>query len=172
MSGSCQLEERVSAPLRIHDLVLEGWRDCRCPIVDGIVFADGHIVLLDISWGTIPNRRYPETEYAFRLRKNRVVDIDTLQRGGELHWSHISRDCKSVDPTRNLCAWCGETSWGSEGFVALATAETDRPIWIAIFDGSNPFKSVALTATTVEAVSTYENVWSFPIQSPEDVTVD
>jgi hypothetical protein len=155
----------MSSPLRIHALVLQGWRDDRCPAVDGIVFADGRIVLLDVGLDSIPNREFPEKLYAFRLRKNRVVDINTLQRDGELKWSHISKQFGSVDTARNLCGWCGETSWGSEGFVALATADTDQPIWIAIFDGSNPFKSVTLTTATVEAVSTYENVWSFPIES-------
>jgi hypothetical protein len=162
----------MSSPPPIHDLVLQGWRDDRCPMVDGIVFADGHIVLLDMSQHSLPNRQYPEKEYAFQLRKSRVVDIGALQRDSELKWTHIGKEFRSIDTARNLCAWCGETSWGTEGFVALATADTDHPIWVAIFDGSNPFKAVTLTATTVEAVSTYENVWSFPIETPEDVTVD
>jgi hypothetical protein len=89
-----------------------------------------------------------------------------------LQWTRIYRQFDSVDAARNLRAWCGETSWGTEGFVALATADSHQPIWVAIFDGSNPFKSVTLTATTVEAVSTDENAWSFPIGSPEDVIVD
>jgi len=162
----------MSSDRQFDKLVLEGWQSGRCPMVDGIVFADGRIVLLQMTSDYIPNSKYPERQYAFHLKKVRTLAVQDLERDGKLHWSHIYRQFESVDETRNLRAWCGETSWGSEGFVALVRADSNLPIWIAIFEESNPFKAVTLTETLVEAVSTYENVWRFPIDSPEDATVD
>jgi hypothetical protein len=66
-----------------------------------------------------------------------MIDIHDLERQGDPHWTHIYKQFECADDARNLRAWCGETSWGSEGFVALATADSDQPIWIAILDGSN-----------------------------------
>ena len=128
----------MSSGKQVDKLVLEGWQDGRCPIVDGIVFADGRIVLLQMTCKYIPNSRYPERQYAFHLKKDQAIDIHELERDGRLKWSHISREFQALDEKRNLRAWCGETSWGSEGFVALERADTNLPIWIAIFDGSNP----------------------------------
>ena len=162
----------MNSPPQMDKLVLQGWRDGRCPIVDGVVFADGRIALLRVTTSPVPGAQYPERIFAYRAQKDRVTSIGDLERQGALEWTHIYRQVGSADESRNLRAWYGETSWGSEGFVALATVSTDQPIWIAIFDGSNPFKSATLTATTVEAVSTHENVWSFPIDAPEDVSVD
>ncbi len=76
-----------------------------------------------------------------------------------------------MDRQRNLSVYCGEGGFGGDGYVALVSAESDEPIWIAFFDTSNPFVSVELTADNVIATSNHGNRWSFPIEAPEKVTV-
>jgi len=132
----------VNSSPPIDRLVLQGWREDRCPSVEGMVFADGRIVLLQAEWEL--GAEYPEKMFAYRAQKDGVTSIGELKQNGELEWTYIARLVSPADERDNLRVWCGETSWGSEGFVALATADTDQPIWIAMFGNSNPFESATL----------------------------
>src|SRR5262249_17382204 len=59
----------------IDRLVLQGWRNDRRPRVEGIVFADGRIVLLQATWTAVEGAQYPERSFAYSVEKDRVTSI-------------------------------------------------------------------------------------------------
>jgi hypothetical protein len=73
----------------------------------------------------------------------------------------------------NLVVVGGETSAGSEGFVALLTLDTEQVLWIALFANSNPFIDVRFDAsrTLVVGITSHNHVWEFPCKRPEAVQV-
>jgi len=93
---------------------------------------------------------------------------------GALEFTTITEmiDETATDAGRNLRAYCGEGGFGGDGFVALCWADTDKPIWIAFFETSNPFVSVSLHANCVVAQTTLDRKWTFPLEEPEKFAVE
>lgn len=144
------------------------WRRQRLPLIPGVFQADGRIVKLDVK-----SRALPEPgRFAFDVSVSGETTLADLGRAPEELGNMTMLQRTVTDMNRNLSAYCGEGSWGGDGYIALVQADSNQPIWIAYFDESNPFVSVELSADCVIAVSNHGNRWSFPINAPEKVTVD
>jgi hypothetical protein len=65
---------------------------------------------------------------------------------------------------------CGESGWGSAGFVAMRNHQEEL-LWIAFFDFSNPFDRVEEQGRLVIARSTFGAIWTFDHDAPTRVVV-
>jgi hypothetical protein len=129
------------------------------PNVSGIIFPNGCIQLVTVSvnWGTTPS---------FQAELNGMTTIEALKSQGKLSWSDGAILGKAVSDDGAFEAVCGEGDFGSDGFVAVVRAETQKLAWLAAFNCSNPFKFVSFKEGCVRAESTIGTVWQFPLSDP------
>ncbi|REE98410.1 hypothetical protein [Thermomonospora umbrina] len=131
------------------------WRERRVPDGEFVVYGDGGLVVMDLSFdgGGVP--RWRPVLRASRWEPVEWLDVDAV----------LARDAH--EGHRVLA---GEASHGSIGWVALTRGD-DTLEWAAISQWSNPFAHVALDAVTVTAISTSGHVWAFPRGAPQHVIV-
>ena len=146
-------------------LTQQQWINKEWPIRNGLYFDDESLILLDLGmpWDTglkAVSITISGTE--------RISGLKEIQDG---FFSRLAITCEDHYPAldRKVCG--GEGSRGSDGFVALSKISSDKLIWLAFFECSNPFIKVSSSGGFVTAVSNLQLIWSFPIQKPETVTV-
>jgi hypothetical protein len=138
------------------------WTARRVPIVSGIYFASGELHTLLASPGSAGHTTITHGD---------VQSIDELCRDEGVSYA-------SLDPlfeteislhARRIQALCGEGSYGGDGFVCAT--ECDAVLWIAFFTYSNPFIYVEQLGGCLIARNSCDERWSFPIDSPQNVSV-
>jgi hypothetical protein len=129
------------------------------PNISGIIFPDGFIQLVTVSvnWETPPS---------FQVQLDGTTTVETLKSQGQLSWSDGAILGKTVSEDEGFEAVCGEGDFGSDGFVAVVHTETQKLVWLAAFNCSNPFKYVSFKEGCVYAESTIGTVWCFPLSDP------
>ena len=138
-----------------------------CPIVSGIVYANG-----DVDWINVDLLTLAGGVAHIRLSAGRPTSVGQLADEGELNWTGIETICEAVDSERHIKVVAGEGSMGADGFVALYRPSDNQLIWIAFFENSNPFVDVELGEADVLAKTSLANAWRFPLASPSSVSVD
>ena len=66
--------------------------------------------------------------------------------------------------------YAGEGAMGNEGFLALDVGGSLE--WSLFCDASNPFRNLRLAQDNVIAEDAYGGVWTIPISSPEDFSIE
>lgn len=131
----------------------------KCPIINGVLYCDGVIQDFDIIDESMP----PLLKVGGKLK---LEDIE------ELYWA----DCSILDTcsndTLNVEALCGEGDEGAEGYVALVDQDSGSLIWIAFFTCSNPFCNIVIQDKEIIAKNNLDNIWRFPIESPESFFIE
>jgi hypothetical protein len=151
---------------------MEAWFNRRCPLLNGITHADGRVITIHVEWHPVRQDSGAGPRYRYCVEKTGTTSIQDILARGKLQWTNVHAICESrAHSTRDLRAYCGCDDWEGTGFVALSRADNDQFIWVAYFENSEPFVAVQLTSTSVDAVSEEGNVWTLPIERPEDVTV-
>ncbi|MEU1204895.1 HD domain-containing protein [Nocardia sp. NPDC005825] len=148
--------------------VLERWRAREAPDGDSIVFADGTLLTM-----TLVQRSFHQPDGEPRKPDKWFWQEDFRATA----WSAV--EWVDVDPTFGSAvhdgsrAMVGESaSHGSIGWVALTDDDEEQTLrWIAVSGSSNPFHHVTLDADFVVATSTFDLTWTFPRNSPQDVTI-
>ena len=151
--------------MSIDEAVREKLLEGECPTFDGIIFGTGAIVLLECSVLS------GETGLSVRVRPLARSTLESLLESNPQSWTSLTSMMSYRDEEAQLLLSAGEAAWGSEGFVEVRDLQTNALKWLAIFQSSNPFKEVRLAGDSVVAVSTYDHVWTFPLNRPELVTV-
>ncbi len=139
------------------------WADRRCPIIDGVLFADGRIIVLEIT---------PLEDGRVLVRALLESTIDSYLDHNADGWMSLVRCAKcSIDETSQQVV-VGEASMGSDGFVALCDA-SDNLVWVLISQISDPFCKVSYDreSDTIAADSTSGHTWRIPRERPHEVTV-
>lgn len=133
------------------------------PNVSGIIFPNGCIQLVTVSvnWGTPPS-----FQASFQAELDGTTTVEALESQGKLSWSGGAILGEIASDDGALEAVCGEGSFGSDGFVAVVHVETQKLMWLAAFNCSNPFKFVSFKEGCVCAESTIGTVWRFPLNDP------
>ncbi|HYF02990.1 MAG TPA: hypothetical protein VEC36_06415 [Patescibacteria group bacterium] len=136
-----------------------------CPSVDGIVYPDGSIFLLNISidWGRPAN---------YSVKKGAKTTVDGLKGEGELYWTSCAVLVSMIDTQQSIEIWGGEASYGSDGFVSVFDLSSKNLIWIAFFNESNPFDKLSVLDDEIYATSTNGCVWKIKIKNPVDIVVE
>jgi len=154
------------------EIIQEKWRDEECPLIDGITFGSGEIVAFECR--TLAGKGGIDVQVRPLIRG----PIESaLELCPDLWWASLVTLGEVQIADMGLVLSCGEGSRGGDGFVAVSHRESGDLEWVAFFQSSNPFASVALEEgeggrKSVRAVSTHGHVWKFPIDRPERVTVD
>lgn len=150
----------------IESIVQTAWKDESCPIINGIVFGTGLVKPLNVDF--THDTKGPRYE----LSVGENTDVGILKKSNLLEWTYITQLFERVDDKRGIRLSCGEGGMGADGFVAVSKIQDDHLIWIAFFDCSNPFIKVDIYENMVVGVTTLDNAWSFPFDTPEKVTVE
>lgn len=145
-------------------LVQRLWRQGRCLPINGIHDTSGTLVRLDFK------RTSDQEVSSFVVGREHASEVFARDREDvvELMWG----DSLAAPAERLVIA--GETSYGSEGFVALCHETERRLLWLAFFDFSNPFeaKTVQIVDEDHFAVKTnYEAEWLFSFSDPTRIVV-
>ncbi len=147
---------------RISSLLQEKWAEGFGLHVQGIVFAAG--AFLPCEGKKARSGSGLVTAITF-LGESSVSSV--LAENNDA-WVHLT-ECDSIIPEGlNLRLSCGEGQMGNEGYVAVCAKNTNRLIWFAFFECSNPFSGLRFEEGVLIAENSYEQEWGFPLNAPQD----
>jgi hypothetical protein len=142
------------------------WAAEQCPIIDGIIFSDGRLRLMTVEWV-----RGQAGRLELSVSPGGWTSVAELASNSRLQWTGIIPLCNTEDLARKLRVIGGEGGLGSDGFVAVTSADNGAIVWIAFFNGSNPFEAIEIIGDWIVAKTNLQTVWRFPIGCPENVTL-
>jgi hypothetical protein len=138
------------------------WANMRAPIVDGIMFPDGRVVLLMCSY-----MRNSAGRQVLSVRRGRRTRLEAVAREG---WeSSLAENSTAECRARNglsVRVSCGEGSLGGDGYVAATDLSMKRLLWLVFCTVSNPFVAVRVKQDVVIVESTLPSVWRIPLLEP------
>ncbi len=142
----------------IQKRIQQLWKQEECPLLDGILYADGTLITLEIS-------DYPERNgYPLELIVKSIRSIEDYE-----HNVNLTPICKEYFSNGGII--CGGSSYGSEGFVAIQKVDGSL-LWIALFDNSNPFVELKLLSKYfIQVKNNLDEYWLFCIQEPSKVVI-
>jgi len=149
------------------NLIQIEWKQDKVLRCDGILFANGDIILMNCvtlvspDSGAICSRVSP-------FARSTVASVLEFHPDS---WSYVTSLDSHDNPDSNERFICGEGSQGSEGFFASCNLEMGTMNWVAYFWLSNPFIQIRGKAGYIHVTSSYNHIWTFPIKHPEQVTV-
>lgn len=143
----------------------EHWRDEEVPLIDGIIRADGEVVLFSYEAtvrgsdrGVIPSPKERST-----LREQLAADPDV--------WTAIDVMCRADWRAGGLELHGGGGGFGSDGFVAATSLENGDLVWLVFSQWSNPFRSLAVEGAKLRAVTELGQVWELDLPTPTSISV-
>lgn len=141
------------------------WKHQESPSINGIIYPDESIqlIIITIDWG-------PPVKYSFELGTQ--TSISELESKNELEWSDCAVMARLNLQDKNFEVLSGEASYGSDGFIAVINSSNHELCWLAFFNCSNPFNKLEVEGNELRVWSTHGNLWSFPIDSPSQLTID
>ena len=147
----------------MSEITKQAWASERCPIIDGVLFADGRIVVHDVT--VFEDDR-------ILARPLLESTIDSYLAHNDDAWMHLVRRANCSIDSLSEQVFVGEGSLGSDGFVALCDASDDL-VWVLVSQVSDPFCRVSYDAVTdtILAGSTSGHSWHIPRERPHEVTV-
>ncbi len=91
------------------------------PSLNGIIFPDGAIKILDIDveWS-------PKTIYS--IKGIRESSINTLEAEGNLHWNNCAVMVELMNEKESIKIIGGEGDYGSDGFVGVIDSNSGKLI--------------------------------------------
>jgi hypothetical protein len=140
-------------------IIEQNWASMRCPILTGIFYPDDTVTRLDV----VDPRR---AEGPSRITSRERVPFVNV---GPSSWTQLAELARTSDVDEDVTVVVGEAGMGGDGFVAAITASTGQLAWLAFFDCSNPFQSVAAKHGLIAARTNLDVEWTFPVRRPEQV---
>jgi hypothetical protein len=146
-------------------LIQDFWQDEQCPIINGVIYGTGEILMLDFD-------RVTEGEdIAVSVRAAGKTNVASFLAEHENYLTSITELCELQVLEEDLRISGGDGGFGGDGFVAVSRLSDNYLKWIAFFDNSNPFEEVSFTGSQVLAISSHRDKWLFPLAQPEQVSV-
>jgi hypothetical protein len=130
-----------------------------CRAEDGIYFADGRVVLLEVEGGVV---HVHETTTLAELCADAPDDWIALEPAARVR-------------SGDYVVWGGGTPWESEAWVALRAGDDDALIWLVKLEGVDAVTEVRLDGDAIVARSvTHRAVveWTIPIDAPEQIVIE
>jgi hypothetical protein len=133
------------------------------PIVQSIIFPNGDLLRFERS---VDVNEKPEN---INFSDKSTID-DFFEQNSEDYISH----CYTTISTENndYIAYAGEGSWGGDGIIYVVKKSDNQLVWFLFSDKSNPFIEIKIKENTVIAVSTLNECWTIPINSPENLKIE
>jgi hypothetical protein len=139
------------------------WEREQCPIVNGIIFDSGEIVLLKIRSLQVRSIWVELLDVVGKTTLEEIL-IDHPERLASITTLNETQ----VDSEGSgLRLFCGEGSLGGDGFVSACRASDSHLNWIAFFDNSNPFEHIEIDGSDALAVNNCQQIWRFPLMRPD-----
>ena len=143
------------------NMLSEFWRKRTIPTVNGLVFPNN----------MIRSVRSPDLEQRVPYTLS-IDEKDIPFEPADYFQSSIHPEHEFTDITTGIRAVVGEGSSGGDGFVALFSRENfDEPVWVAVFDFSNPFVKVRLEDGVVLAQNNNQETWRFPVSGIGQIVI-
>jgi hypothetical protein len=136
-----------------------------CPSVDGIIFPDETIQLLQVDVDWTQSRPYKVTIDA-------KTSIGLLEGKGELYWSSCCILIELTDKEHTIKVIAGEATYGGDGFVCVIDSNSKKLSWLAFFRDSNPFNQVEISGKELRATSSLGYVWRFKLNDPVNCFIE
>ena len=154
------LNRPESVPPVMTNSLTDHWKSQRAPIVNGIIFPNGtvHPVLSAGAPRHLPLH--------LRIEGEEQVTLD-----GRTQWTGITPSVEVADAGLGLTAITGECGMGCDGCIVLLENPNHRIRWLAFFDFSNPFESLAFEAGHVVARNNLNEIWKLPIDGKGAIEV-
>lgn len=145
-------------------LLEKKWENEYVPLINGIVFPTGKIILVNTYWNE-------NGCFIFEKGKISITSIDKLRADNELDWEHIS-PLKKIDyKEEDISISCGEGGYGGIGFIVVSSCAEKNLIWSACFEESNPFVDIRMRNRDIIATSNLGWEWIFPLDNPDKVDI-
>jgi hypothetical protein len=149
-----------SAPTTIHHPGARFAADPpRCRVEDGIYFADGRVVLLEVASGVV--------------HVHETTTLAALDDEAPEDWIDLDRTVRGS--AGGYVASGGGTAWESEAWVALQAADDDALIWLVKLEGVDAVTQLRCDGDTIVARSEaypYIVEWFIPILDPEAMVIE
>ena len=130
------------------------WTASKLPVIDGIFYADGNYQKLEIITDQNFHRKLiPVPEL--------TPDISII--------SDISVTAEY--DFQNYHIFCGESSYGGDGFVTAVSSESNQIAWFAFWEEANPFIKIRSHETKLEITNNLHEVWQFDLSDSKSVKI-
>lgn len=141
------------------------WAEKKWPIRNGIYFADDRVVLLDVlmPWETESKK--------MSVKVDSSLTVQEIKECVENTKTNLASLCEATDSQLKFHIYAGEGAHGSEGFVAVTHRASGNLVWLLYCDCSNPFVELKVESNKILAKSSLDQLWSFPLETPESVVV-
>ena len=141
------------------------WQNQESPSIDGIVFPNGDIQLINVKvdWGQ---------PVKYKLSLGCKTSIEELKLQNKISWNDCAVITRAIDETKKVEAIAGQGDYGSDGFVAVVNSGNKELVWLAFFETSNPFEYLQFYENELHARSSLGNLWRFPLDEPSRVKVE
>jgi hypothetical protein len=133
------------------------------PIVQSIIFPNGDLFRFERSGDA--NEKQENIKF---LDKSTIDDY--FEQNSEDDISH----CYTTTSAENNIyrAYAGEGSWGDDGIIYVVKKTDNQLVWFLFSDRSNPFSKIEIKDNTIIAVSTLDQCWTIPINTPEKLKIE
>lgn len=138
------------------------WHDEKIPIVNGIIYSDGSIDWINVDYDA--DKR--------NIVHGSKIHIDDLLSNNELGFSSIIVNKKIEILDKQINVYCGEGSFGGDGFVVVESLFDLQIKWIAFFETANPFERLEIIGDKIIAHNNLNEKWIFDIHNPANVSIE
>lgn len=90
----------------------------------------------------------------------------------ELGFSSIIVNKKLESSDKQINVYCGEGSFGGDGFVVVESQTDFKVKWIAFFETANPFEKLEIFEDKIFAYNNLNEKWIFDIYNPSNLIVE
>ncbi|ATQ77011.1 hypothetical protein CR152_22715 [Massilia violaceinigra] len=147
----------------VHAALAEHWKTDALPDFIGIIAGDGTMLAMK------EKEDYVDRRPRYDIRPAGITSIDSFMGDPEHYFTEVTPYIHRAPISgTDAYAICGEGVMGNEGFVAVVNPH--GLVWAACFSVSNPFYEVRIIDHCVEARSTHEIIWRFPVERPWEIS--
>lgn len=138
--------------------VNNAWKEGCLPVINGIIYSNGCIEKMGI------------------LQVGDVKKVGTIKK---MHINELKKDVVSFivvndtydDMANRLRIYCGEGSYGGDGFVAVESLDKEQIVWVAFFEDSNPFDKIILEENKLNVINNLKENWQFNLNKPNEINI-
>jgi len=138
------------------------WQNQKLPIVNGIIYSDGSLDWINVDY--VGDKR--------KIQFGSRIHLDDLLSNNEVGFSNIIINKKTQSFYKKINVYCGEGSFGGDGFVVVETQNDLHIKWIAFFETANPFEKIDIIDNKVIAYNNLNEKWIFDINNLSNLIIE
>jgi len=138
--------------------VNNAWKEGYLPIINGIIYPNGCIEQMEI----ILDGEIKKVNVIKKMNINELIEE-------EVSYIVINDTCEDI--VNRVRIYCGEGSYGGDGFVAVESLKNNQLIWIAFFEESNPFEKIKSSENNLNVINNLKESWQFNLKKPNEIII-